>query len=81
MWFGESLATEDLEQSYAALQRCDILLIIGTSGVVYPAASFASVAKDHGAFVVEMNIEATPNSSGMDAAFQGRAKELVPLLL
>jgi NAD-dependent deacetylase len=81
VWFGESLAAVDLEQSYAALQRCDILLIIGTSGVVYPAASFASVAKDHGAFVVEMNIEATPNSSGMDAAFQGRAKELVPLLL
>ena len=81
VWFGESLATVDLEQSYAALQRCDILLIIGTSGVVYPAASFASVAKDHGAFVVEMNIEATPNSSVMDVAFQGRAKELVPLLL
>ncbi|MDH5562323.1 MAG: NAD-dependent deacylase [Nitrospirota bacterium] len=81
VWFGESLAAVDLEQSYAALQRCDILLIIGTSGVVYPAASFASVAKDHGAFVVEMNIEATPNSSGMDVAFQGRAKELVPLLL
>jgi len=81
VWFGESLATEDLEQSYAALQRCDILLIIGTSGIVYPAASFASVAKGHGAFVVEMNMEATPHSSVMDVSFQGRAKELVPLLL
>ncbi len=81
VWFGESLATDDLEQSYAALQRCDILLIIGTSGLVYPAASFAPVAKDHGAFVVELNLETTPHSSVVDVSFQGRAKELVPLLL
>lgn len=81
VWFGESLAPADLEHSYAALQRCDILLIIGTSGVVYPAASFAPVAKDHGAFVIELNLEATPNSSAIDVALQGRAKELVPLLL
>lgn len=81
VWFGESLAPEDLEQSYAALQRCDMLLIIGTSGVVYPAASFAPVAKDHGAFVVELNLDPTPHSSVVDVSFQGRAKELVPLLL
>jgi NAD-dependent deacetylase len=81
VWFGESLAAEDLEHSYAALQRCDILLIIGTSGVVYPAASFAPVAKDHGALVVELNLDATPNSSIVDVSFQGRAKELMPLLL
>ena len=81
VWFGESLPTEELEQSYSALQRCEILLIIGTSGVVYPAASFAPVAKDHGAFVVEVNMEATPNSAVVDVSFQGRAKELVPLLV
>ena len=81
VWFGESLAPEDLECSFAALQRCDMLLIIGTSGVVYPAASFAPVAKDHGAFVVELNLESTPHSSVVDVSFQGRAKELVPLLL
>jgi NAD-dependent deacetylase len=81
VWFGESLAPEDLEHSYAALQKCDILLIIGTSGVVYPAASFAPVAKDHGAFVVELNVDSTPNSSVVDVSFQGRAKELVPLLV
>ena len=40
VWFGESLAPEDLTRSYQALQDCEILLIIGTSGVVYPAASF-----------------------------------------
>ena len=81
VWFGESLDPKDLERSYAALQHCEILLIIGTSGLVYPAASFAPVAKQHGAFVVELNLEITPNSPVMDVSLQGRAKELVPLLL
>ncbi len=81
VWFGESLDPKDLERSYAALQHCEILLIIGTSGLVYPAASFATVAKQHGAFVVELNLETTPNSPVMDVSLQGRAKELVPLLL
>ena len=71
---------EDLNRSYQALRTCDILLIIGTSGVVYPAASFASIAKDGGALVVELNLDPTPNSSVVDVAFQGRAKDLVPLL-
>ncbi len=81
VWFGESLATEDVDQSYSALQACEVLLIIGTSGVVYPAASFAPVAKNQGAFVVELNLDPTPNSSVVDVSFHGRAKELVPLLL
>ena len=81
VWFGESLAQEDLDRSYQALQACEILLIIGTSGVVYPAASFAPIAKDGGALVVELNLDPTPNSSIVDVSFQGRAKDLVPLLL
>jgi len=81
VWFGESLAQADLEASYAALQACEILLIIGTSGVVYPAASFAPIAKDRGALVVEVNLDPTPHSSIVDVSFQGCAKDLVPLLL
>ena len=72
---------EDLDRSYHALRGCEILLIIGTSGIVYPAASFAPIAKDGGALVVELNLEPTPNSSVVDVSFQGRAKDLVPLLL
>jgi NAD-dependent deacetylase len=81
VWFGESLAPEDINRSYAALERCELLLIIGTSGLVYPAASFASIAKSAGAFVVEINLDAAPNSNLVDVALQGRAKDLVPLLL
>ncbi|GJL54184.1 MAG: NAD-dependent protein deacylase [Nitrospirales bacterium] len=81
VWFGESLAREDLDASFSALQNCELLLIIGTSGVVYPAASFAPIAKEHGAFVVELNLDPTPNSDLVDVSFQGRARDIVPLLV
>ena len=81
VWFGESLLAADLEQCSNVLHNCDILLVIGTSGVVYPAAGFASVAKAAGAFVAEINIDPTPQSSLVDVSLQGRARDLVPLLL
>jgi NAD-dependent deacetylase len=81
VWFGESLDPNDLGQSEAALSACEVLLIIGTSGVVHPAASFASVARAAGAFVAEINLDPTPNSPVVDIAIQGRAKDIVPMLL
>lgn len=81
VWFGESLAEEDLEKSAAALQSSDVCLIVGTSGLVYPAAGFGAIAKQAGAFIVEINLDSTPQSSLVDASLQGRARDLVPLLL
>jgi NAD-dependent deacetylase len=81
VWFGESLWEEDLRRCDEALRVCDLLLVIGTSGVVYPAASFASVAKNAGALVIEINLDSTPQSNLVDLSLQGRAKDLVPLLL
>jgi len=81
VWFGESLAEEDLQRSYATLHSSDVCLIIGTSGVVYPAAGFASIAKAAGAFVAEINLGTTPQTDLVDLSVQGRAKDVVPLLL
>lgn len=81
VWFGESLDPLDIERSMDALQTCEILLIIGTSGVVHPAAAFASTAKRGGAYVIEINLEETPNSYLVDEVLIGRASELVPLLV
>jgi NAD-dependent deacetylase len=80
IWFGESLFADDLDHCSMALKQCDVLLVIGTSGVVYPAAGFASVAKEAGAFVAEINLDPTPQSELVDVALHGRAKDLVPLL-
>ena len=81
VWFGESLDPDDLDRSTAAVGSCEVLLIIGTSGVVHPAASFAALARQAGAFVAEINLDPTPNSQVVDVAIQGRAKEIVPELI
>ena len=80
VWFGESLREKDLRRCDQAIQGCDLFLVIGTSGVVYPTAGFASVAKDVGALVIEINLESTPQSELVDLSLQGQAKEIVPLL-
>jgi len=81
VWFGEALSEEDLRASDEALRSCDLCLIVGTSGLVHPAAGFATVAKRAGAFVVEINLDTTAQSGIVDTVLQGRAKEIVPLLL
>jgi NAD-dependent deacetylase len=81
VWFGESLWEADLARCATQLQACEVLLVIGTSGVVYPAAGFASIAKEAGACVIEVNLDQTPQLDLVDIALRGRAKDLVPLLL
>lgn len=81
VWFGEGLAQEDLIRSYEATRACDVFVIVGTSGVVYPAASLAPAARAAGASVIEVNIDATASSGGADVPLHGRAKDIVPALL
>lgn len=81
VWFGEALEEEALDRSVGAVASCDVMLIIGTSGVVNPAASFAGIAKAAGACVIEINMEEQPRSAMVDLLIGGRAAETVPLLL
>ena len=73
VWFGESLDPEVLARADAAC-HCDLFLTIGTSAVVYPAAGLASAAKRRGAFVVEINPEATDASQSVDLVIRERAE-------
>jgi len=75
VWFGESLDKNILETAFRAAQQADIFLIIGTSGVVQPAASLPYLAKQNDAFLVEINIERTPISSIVDEFIFGKAVE------
>jgi NAD-dependent deacetylase len=81
VWFGESLDPADLRRCADALGSSDCLIVVGTSGVVYPAAGFAAVAKQAGAFIIEINLDPTPQSDLVDLSLRGRAKDLVPELL
>ncbi|MDR0621903.1 MAG: NAD-dependent deacylase [Deltaproteobacteria bacterium] len=60
------------------LYSCDLFVSIGTSGVVYPAASYINVAKRRGVPTVEINLEPTVSSSYFDKGFYGPATEAVP---
>lgn len=81
VWFGEVLYAPDVLKSARAFEGCDLMLVIGTSGIVQPAASFVSLAKDHKAFVVEINVAETAASLEADALLLGRAADVVPQLL
>ena len=81
VWFGESLDPDILHQAVAAAETCQVMLIIGTSSVVQPAASLAFTAKSGGALLAEINLERTPNSDFMDVVLLGKAGEIVPKLV
>lgn len=78
VWFGEVLYAPNVLKSARAFEGCDLMLVIGTSGIVQPAASFVSLAKDHGAFVVEINVTESAASQQADMLLVGRAAEVVP---
>eukprot|EP00048_Salpingoeca_helianthica_P014933 m.224293 g.224293 ORF g.224293 m.224293 type:complete len:278 (-) comp16442_c0_seq1:52-885(-) len=63
VWFGEQLDQRVTSQTQDELSKCDLLLIVGTSGVVYPAAGYGRMCKLRGKPVVEFNIEDTGSPS------------------
>ncbi|MHA3980308.1 NAD-dependent deacylase [Halovulum sp. GXIMD14794] len=75
VWFGEM--PYHMARIEAALERADLFLSIGTSGMVYPAAGFVEIAGASGAHTVELNLEATGNPL-FDLVRTGPAGELVP---
>jgi len=68
-----------MRQSVNALD-CDVFFTIGTSSMVYPAASLVHEAKARGAYTVEINMEATPASRLLDLALKGPAEEILDKL-
>jgi NAD-dependent deacetylase len=81
VWFGELLPGHAVERAYEALERCDVMLVVGTSGMVYPVAGFPDVARRNGARVIEVNPQRTPITPLADVFVGGRAGEALPLLV
>ncbi|MDP2885162.1 MAG: NAD-dependent deacylase [Ignavibacteria bacterium] len=81
VWFGEMLPVEAFSKAEAAARRCDVFLCVGTSAVVYPAASLPITALDNGAYIVEINREYTDLSSRAHETLIGKAGEILPELL
>jgi NAD-dependent deacetylase len=81
VWFGEALPTDAVQRAWDAAESCEIMLVVGTSALVQPAASLPMVGKAHGAYVVEVNLDATPLTGIADETHYGKAGEILPRLL
>jgi len=77
--FGELLPPGVFERAAAKAESCDLCFVVGTSALVYPAASIPEIASAAGAYVVEVNPEHTPLSDLCDEVLTGPAGEILPL--
>jgi NAD-dependent deacetylase len=78
VWFGEMLPPGVYESAVDLTRACDLFFSIGTSAVVYPAAYLPRVAKENGAYVVEINVEPSASVGYADEFLQGKSGEVLP---
>ena len=81
VWFGEMLDSATLQQAQAAAVRCDLMLVIGTSGLVYPAAGLPAEAARNGAKVVIVNPQPSELDELATVVVRGTAAVELPNLL
>lgn len=81
VWFGEALPEGAMEGALRAARGCDLFFSVGTSSLVYPAASLPYEALEGGAGVVEINPKATPLTPHAAYPLRGAAGEILPTLL
>jgi NAD-dependent deacetylase len=81
VWFQEMLPPAALAAAEDAARRCDVLLVVGTSAEVYPAAALPDYAARSGAIVVEVNPNPTALSPRADYVLRGSSSVVLPALL
>ena len=79
VWFGEMPL--HMEAIYTAVDACEVFVVVGSSGHVYPAADLVHIAKGNGARTVLVNAEAPLNVDAFDEVHLGKAGELLPELV
>ncbi|HEX3034278.1 MAG TPA: NAD-dependent deacylase [Thermodesulfobacteriota bacterium] len=79
VWFGEIIPMTLIDKALIAIEECEVMLIVGTSGMVEPAASMGLVAKQTGKTVIEINTNPTYNSPLYDITILGRSGDILPL--
>jgi NAD-dependent deacetylase len=79
VWFGEPLPAAIWQRAAAAARRADVILVVGTSGIVQPAASLATASQS--AFVIEVNPEETALTPYVDRSLRGPAATILPALV
>ncbi len=81
VWFGEMLPTDIFQTAVRAANTCDLFLSIGTSAIVYPAASLPEIAISRGIPVIEVNTEETPLTPMVTHHIRGLSGTILPELV
>jgi NAD-dependent deacetylase len=81
VWFGELLPEQAIREATKATAVCDVFFSIGTSGLVYPAASLVDFARDSGATVVVINPDEEAQASPSFYRLHGPAGQILPALV
>lgn len=81
VWFGEALPYQALDAAERAAQTCAAMLVVGTSGAVWPAAGLAARARRAGAWVIIVNPQASEIDDEAQCHLRGTAAQLLPALL
>jgi len=79
-WFGDMLDQSVINSALGLIRQSDLFVSVGTSGVVWPAAGFPEVARDNGAYCIEINPEETEKSHLYDETLRASAGEALPHL-
>jgi NAD-dependent deacetylase len=81
VWFGEMLPPQAVDRAFEVARRCQVMLVVGTSGVVQPAASLPIEARQAGATVIEVNLAPSFITPAAHIFLQGTAGEVLPRLV
>jgi NAD-dependent deacetylase len=81
VWFGEMLPEDAMAAAEQAARACELMLVVGTSGAVWPAAGLAAVARRAGAKVAILNPDASEIDDQAHWVLRGTAATLLPRLL
>jgi NAD-dependent deacetylase len=81
VWFGETLPVDQLYAAKAASAAADLMLVVGTSGIVTPAATLPQIAKIKGAKIIEVNPDDSMITPIADIKLDGSSGEILPQVL
>ncbi len=81
VWFGEPLPETEWQKSVDAVRNADLVIVVGTSSIVYPAAGLPEMALANGIPVIEVNPQPTPLSDAATATVRESAADALPTLL
>ncbi len=77
VWFGEMLPAEEWDTAEAAARSAEVMFVVGTSSIVYPAAELPMTVRRNGGKLLEVNIEETPLTGFADFSFRGPASRVM----